>query len=49
MAHSSVLVGDQNTRILRREYIWKSRAVTVSDHLPSVEAGQMYFDGAGHH
>ena len=48
IAHPRVLVGDQNTGVLHGKYIWKSQGFSVSDHLPFVEAGQMYFDGAGH-
>jgi hypothetical protein len=48
-AHSQVLVGDQNTSVLHGKYIWKSQGFSVSNHSPFVEAGQMYFDGAGHH
>ncbi len=44
-----VLVGDQNTSVLRGKYIWKSQGFSARDHLPFVEAGQMYFDGTGHH
>jgi hypothetical protein len=49
IAHPRVLVGDQNTRLLHGKYIWKSQGFSVSDHLPFVEVGQMYFDGAGRH
>lgn len=48
IAHPRVLVGDQNTGVLHGKYIWKSQGFSVSDHLPFVEAGQVYFDGAGH-
>jgi hypothetical protein len=48
IAHPAVLVGDQNTGVLHGKYIWKSQGFFVSDHQPFVEAGQTYFDGAGH-
>ena len=44
----TVLVGDQNTGVLHGKYIWKSQGFSISDQLPFVEAGQTYFDGAGH-
>ena len=43
------LVGNQNTSVLHGHYVWKSQGFTSPDHLPFVEAGQMYFDGAGRH
>ena len=49
VAHPTVVVGNQNTGVLHGQYIWKSQGFSVSDHLPFVEAGQMYFDGAGRH
>jgi hypothetical protein len=49
IAHPRALVGDQNTSVLHGQYIWKSQGFSVSNHMPFVEAGQMYFDGAGRH
>jgi len=49
VAHPRAIGGNQNTSVLHGNYIWKSQGLSVSDHLPFVEAGQMYFDGAGHH
>ena len=49
IAHTNVVTGDQNTSVLHGKYIWKSQGFTAPDHLPFVEVGQMYFDGAGHH
>jgi len=43
------LGGNQNTSVLHGHYIWKSQGFTSPDHLPFVEAGQMYFDGGGRH
>ena len=42
IAHPRVLVGGQNTGVLHGNYIWKSHGFNVSDHLPFVEAGQMF-------
>jgi|SRR5437868_194846 len=49
IAHPNVLAGNQNTSVLHGKYIWKSQGFTASDHVPFVEVGQMYFDGAGRH
>jgi len=45
-----VQAGDQNTSVLQGPlYLGKSQGFSASDHAPFVEAGQMYFDGAGRH
>ncbi len=46
---SPVITGNENTAVLHGNYIWKSSGFSVSGHAPFVEAGQMYFDGAGKH